>query len=133
MFTEIFYSPNLPQLPLQPHESGIHSNNNTPKFTTNSRSSRFEILKPRVHGAQSRAILPPDLADGSSVFLGDPPPDPRFFASLGVLSWVELHHCRNVDLLASGWSEPHMLVGHRPSRGIHPQTTPVFCVNMTNH
>ena len=28
----------------------------------------------------------------SSYFLGDPPPDPRFLASLGALSSVELHH-----------------------------------------
>jgi hypothetical protein len=27
----------------------------------------------------------------SSDFLGDPPPDPRCLASLGGLSWVELH------------------------------------------
>jgi hypothetical protein len=40
-------------------------------------------------------------AGGSSEFLGDPPPDPRFLASLGALSSVELHHCCVVDLLAS--------------------------------
>jgi hypothetical protein len=34
----------------------------------------------------------------SSAFLGDPPPDPRFLASLGALSWVELHHCCVVGL-----------------------------------
>jgi hypothetical protein len=28
----------------------------------------------------------------SSYFLGDPPPDPRFLASLGALSLVELDH-----------------------------------------
>jgi hypothetical protein len=35
----------------------------------------------------------------SSDFLGDPPPDPRFLASLGALSWVELHHCFVGDLV----------------------------------
>jgi hypothetical protein len=35
----------------------------------------------------------------SSCFLGDPPPDPRFLASLGALSLVELDHCSVVDLL----------------------------------
>jgi hypothetical protein len=29
----------------------------------------------------------------SSYFLGDPPPDPRFLASLGALSLVDLNHC----------------------------------------
>jgi hypothetical protein len=37
--------------------------------------------------------------DGSSNFLGDPPPDPRFLASLGALSWVELDHCCVVDFV----------------------------------
>jgi hypothetical protein len=32
-------------------------------------------------------------AGGTSAFLGDPPPDPRFLASLGALSWVDVHHC----------------------------------------
>jgi hypothetical protein len=36
---------------------------------------------------------------GSSDFLGDPPPDPRFLASLGALSLIELDHCSVVDLL----------------------------------
>jgi hypothetical protein len=35
----------------------------------------------------------PGVTGGSSDFLGDPPPDPRFLASLGAQSWVELHHC----------------------------------------
>jgi hypothetical protein len=35
----------------------------------------------------------------SSYFPGDPPPDPRFLASLGALSLVELGHC-------SGWTGP---------------------------
>jgi hypothetical protein len=34
----------------------------------------------------------------SSYFLGDPPPDPRFLASLGTLSPVELDPCSEVDL-----------------------------------
>ena len=34
----------------------------------------------------------------SSYFLGDPPPDPRFLASLGTLSPVELDHCSVVDI-----------------------------------
>jgi hypothetical protein len=34
----------------------------------------------------------------SSYFLGDPPPDPRFLASLGELSLVEHDHCSVVDL-----------------------------------
>ena len=29
----------------------------------------------------------------SSYFLGDPPPDPRFLASLGALSLAQLHNC----------------------------------------
>ena len=33
---------------------------------------------------------PKDLLSKSSCFLGDPPPDPRFLASLGALSLVEL-------------------------------------------
>ena len=32
-------------------------------------------------------------ANKSLCFLGDPPPDPRFLASLGALSLVKLHHC----------------------------------------
>jgi hypothetical protein len=35
----------------------------------------------------------------SSYFLGDPPPDPRFLASLGALSLVEHDHCFVVDLI----------------------------------
>jgi hypothetical protein len=37
-----------------------------------------------------------------SYFLGDPTPDPRFLASLGTLSPVELDHCSVVDLLVVG-------------------------------
>jgi hypothetical protein len=33
------------------------------------------------------------LVSKSSCFLGDPPPDPRFLASLGALSPVKLLHC----------------------------------------
>jgi hypothetical protein len=36
---------------------------------------------------------------GSSDFLGDSPPHPRFLASLGVLPLMELDHCSVVDLL----------------------------------
>jgi hypothetical protein len=36
---------------------------------------------------------PEDLVSKSSYFLADPPPDPRFLASLGTLSLVELDHC----------------------------------------
>jgi hypothetical protein len=36
---------------------------------------------------------PKGLLVSSSYFLGDPPPDPRFLASLGGLSLVELDHC----------------------------------------
>jgi hypothetical protein len=46
---------------------------------------------------------------GSSEFLGDPPPDPRFLASLGALSLIELDHCSLVDPL-TGWSDPKDLV-----------------------
>jgi hypothetical protein len=38
-------------------------------------------------------------------FLGDPTPDPRFLASLGALSLVELDYCSLVDLL-TGWTCP---------------------------
>jgi hypothetical protein len=90
---------------------------------------------------------------GSSDFLGDPPPDPRFLASLGALSLAELHHCCVVDLFGGfcttttarrakrengglGEDPPgnpiwcrtgpkDLLVGHRISWGILPQT-PVF-------
>jgi hypothetical protein len=34
-----------------------------------------------------------DWVSKSSYFLGDPPPDPRFLASLGTLSLVQLHNC----------------------------------------
>jgi hypothetical protein len=58
----------------------------------------------------SYVIVPPpdrsDRSDGpvnqSSYFLGDPPPDPRFLASLGALSLVELDHYSVVDLLPVG-------------------------------
>jgi hypothetical protein len=41
---------------------------------------------------------------GLSDFLGDPPPDPRFLASLGALSLAELHHCCVVDLFDGFWT-----------------------------
>jgi hypothetical protein len=44
----------------------------------------------------------------SSYFLGDPPPDPRFLASLGALSLVELDHCSVVDVL-TGWIGPKVI------------------------
>ena len=44
------------------------------------------------------ALFSEGPAGGSSDFLGDPPPNPRFLASLGALSWAELHHCSVVDL-----------------------------------
>jgi hypothetical protein len=36
----------------------------------------------------------------SSYFLGDPPPDPRFLASLGTLQIgnLQLHHCKDLDV-----------------------------------
>jgi hypothetical protein len=43
--------------------------------------------------------MEPLCPNSKSDFLGDPPPDPRFLASLGALSWAELHHCCVVDLL----------------------------------
>ena len=49
----------------------------------------------------------------SSYFLGDPPPDPRFLASLGVLSLVEFDHCFVVglldDLFTATMNVPYML------------------------
>jgi hypothetical protein len=44
----------------------------------------------------------------SSYFLGDPPPDPRFLASLGALSLVELDNCSVLEILtgATGPKEP---------------------------
>jgi hypothetical protein len=51
-------------------------------------------------------------ASKSSYVLGDPPPDPRFLASLGSLSLVELDHCCVVDLTA--WAaRKDLLVVHR--------------------
>jgi hypothetical protein len=50
---------------------------------------------------------------GSSDFLGDPPPDPRFLASLGALSWVELHYCCGVDLFGV-WAGLPGGLGARP-------------------
>jgi hypothetical protein len=38
---------------------------------------------------------------GSSDFLGDPPPDPRFLASIGALFLAELGHCCAVDILTA--------------------------------
>jgi hypothetical protein len=46
------------------------------------------------------------LAGGLSDFLGDPPPDPRFLASLGALSWVDVHHCCVVGLFGVFWTGP---------------------------
>ena len=43
---------------------------------------------------------------GESCFLGDPPPDPRFLASLGALSVVGLDHCTVLEILAS-WTGPN--------------------------
>ena len=42
----------------------------------------------------------------SKYFLGDPPPDPRFLASLGALSLVELDHCSVLEIL-TGWTGPN--------------------------
>jgi hypothetical protein len=53
----------------------------------------------------------------SSYFLGDPPPDPRFLASLGTLSLVELDLC-------SGWTgpkEPATIVWPFPPGGQPPR------------
>jgi hypothetical protein len=52
--------------------------------------------------------------EGSSIVIRLPGGSPRhpFFASLGTLWWVELHHCFVVDL-SGGWTGPkHLLVGH---------------------
>jgi hypothetical protein len=50
-----------------------------------------------VNVTRVRLSLSLDRSEGpvreSSYFLGDPPPDPRFLASLGALSLVELGHC----------------------------------------
>jgi hypothetical protein len=43
---------------------------------------------------------------GSSYFLGHPPPDPRFLASLGTLSLVELDQ-------SFGWTGPKYLLVDR--------------------
>jgi hypothetical protein len=48
----------------------------------------------------------PRPAGGSSDFLGDPPPDPRFLASLGAQSLVELHHSGNLVDLFGLWTGP---------------------------
>jgi hypothetical protein len=46
----------------------------------------------------------------SSYFLGDPPPDPRFLASLGALSLVDLDHCSVVDLLTGRTGPKDLLI-----------------------
>ena len=53
-------------------------------------------------------------------FLGDPPPNPRFLASLGTLSLMELDHCSVVDPL-NGWSWRSSVEGKRGFRG-HEET-----------
>jgi hypothetical protein len=47
---------------------------------------------------------------GSSDYLGDPPPDPSFLASLGALSLIELDQCPVGDLLPVGQV---LLMSHR--------------------
>ena len=55
-------------------------------------------------------------AGGSSDFLGDPPPDPRFLASLGAQSRVELHHSCVVDLF--GGQCPRVIPNNIGARNI---------------
>ena len=50
-----------------------------------------------------------DLFSASSYFLGDPPPDPRFLASLGALSLVGLDHCSVFEILTS-WTGPNVQI-----------------------
>ena len=52
----------------------------------------------------------------SSCFLGDPPPDPLFLASLGALSLVELPSLEGLGSLLSGlrMDPPHASVYLRP-------------------
>jgi hypothetical protein len=47
----------------------------------------------------------------SSHFLGDPPPNPRFLASLGPLSLVELDHCA-LKILSGRTCPNDLLLGH---------------------
>ena len=56
---------------------------------------------------------------------GDRPQDPRFLASLGALSLVELDLCFVVELLTGCRSPKDLVVGYRISWGILPKT-PVF-------
>jgi hypothetical protein len=46
----------------------------------------------------SSVRAPKNLQVGSSNLLGDPPPDPRFLASLGMRWRVKVHHCCVVGL-----------------------------------
>jgi hypothetical protein len=43
--------------------------------------------------------LPLSTVSKSSYFLGDPPPDPRFLASLGALSLAELDHYSSTEAI----------------------------------
>jgi hypothetical protein len=51
----------------------------------------------RVFLKRNQMVLREQSQDGpvteSSYFLGDPPPDPRFLASLGALSLAQPHNC----------------------------------------
>jgi hypothetical protein len=69
-----------------------------------------EIFLQEANGAYHGSVL--EILTGwtglggvskSSSFLGDPPPDPRFLASLGELSLVELDHCSVLEI-PTGWT-----------------------------
>jgi hypothetical protein len=73
-----------------------------------------EVANPDPTGLQrtSRSEGP---VSKSSCFLGDPPPDPRFLASLGAMSSVELHHYLVVRLFLLGQLGPSYVSGRAPS------------------
>jgi hypothetical protein len=54
------------------------------------------------------------------VLPGDPPPDPRSLASLGVLTLVKLHHCLVLAVIRSEGSAPGDLGGCPPGKGLDP-------------
>jgi hypothetical protein len=55
---------------------------------------------------------------GSSDFLGDPPPDPRFLASLGALSWADLHHCVQLIYLVFFLDSPRQRAERSEKTGV---------------
>jgi hypothetical protein len=84
----------IPQIPLVSLRSGRLPK---PSYTfvcqaSNNQTDAYE--GPSEAGPGVSAFGP---VSKSSYFLGDPPPDPRFLASLGALSLVEHDHCSAVD------------------------------------